>query len=149
MSAFSGSNLLETISIPAGSVLETNCFRQNVGRNPYNSVGSEKSSHLKEVTFEGKVTINGYALFWGCVNLEKVNYLSTELPEFSLDGITESNNAWSSTKAENAMGYNTRESGSNLFCVPANATYTEADLDVFTPVVFNSEYCGFTLRKTL
>ena len=149
MSAFSGCNNIEKVSIPAGSVLETNCFRQNLGRNPNNGLGSAKSTHLIEVTFEGKVIINGYAQFWGCVNLGRINYLSTELPEFSLEGITESYNAWSSTKAENAMGYNTRESGNNLFCVPANATYTETDLDVFTPVVFNSEYCGFTLSKTL
>ena len=147
--AFSGSNFIESVTIPAGSVLETNCFRQNTERNPYNALGSEKSTHLKEVTFEGKVAINGYAQFWGCVNLERINYHSSELPEFSLDGITESYNAWSSTTAENAMGYNTRESGTNIFCVPAGATYTEADLDVFTPVVFNSEYCGFTLSKTL
>ena len=149
MCAFSGCNHIEKITIPAGSVLETNCFRQNIERNPNHGLGSEKSTNLKEVTFDGKVTINGYAQFWGCVNLGRINYLSTELPEFSLDGITESYNAWSSTNAENAMGYNARESGNNLFCVPANATYTETDLDVFTPVVFNSEYCGFTLSKTL
>ena len=149
MGAFSGSNLIETISIPAGSVLETNCFRQSITRNPYSPLGREKSTHMRKVTFEGKVTINGYALFWGCLNMEKINYLSTELPDFSHEGITSSCNAWSSVNATDAMGYNTRDAGMNLFCVPANATFTESDLDMFTPVVFNPEYCGFTLSKTL
>lgn len=143
--AFSACNYLERVSIPAGSVLGTNCFRQNISR--YS--GDEVTSCLKEVTFEGKVTLNGYAQFWGCVNLERINYLSTELPEFKLDVITDDTNAWTSTTAHCAMGYNTREAGTNLFCVPANATYTEDDLDVCIPVVFNSEYCGFTLSKTL
>jgi len=148
--AFSGCNLLERVTIPAGSVLETNCFRQNLGRDAsFNKEAREKSTHLKEVTFEGKVTINGYAIFWGCLNLEKINYHSTELPEFNREGITESNSAWSSTTASKGIGYNTREAGTNLFCVPTAATYTETDLDVCVPVLFDTEFCGFTLSKTL
>ncbi len=45
--------------------------------------------------------------------------------------------------ATTALGYNTCEDGTNVFCVPASATYTKSDLDVFTLVVFNSEFCGF------
>ena len=45
--------------------------------------------------------------------------------------------------AATALGYNTCEDGTNVFCVPASATYTESDLDLFTLVVFNSEFCGF------
>ena len=147
--AFYGCNLMESISIPEGSVLESNCFMQNIGRNPNNSVGAERSTHMKEVSFEGKVTFNGYSQFYGCVNLEKVYYHSLELPGFGSAVMTASRNAWSSTTAEYAMGYNTRNAGTNLFCVPVNATYTEADLDVFEPVVFNPDYSGFTLSKSL
>lgn len=48
--------------------------------------------------------------------------------------------------ATTALGYNTCEDGTNVFCVPASATYTKSNLDVFTLVVFNSEKWGFLIR---
>lgn len=47
------------------------------------------------------------------------------------------------------IGVNYRDNGNNNFLVPANATYTEADLDMITSILFNPEYCGFTWKKFL
>ena len=45
--------------------------------------------------------------------------------------------------ATTALGYNTCEDGTNVFCVPASKKKKKSDLNVFTLVVFNSEFCGF------
>ena len=145
--AFSDCNNLETVSIPANCIVGSNAFMQGEPTR-WNDAPTTAKTSLKTAIFRGKVKFNGsYAVFWGCKNLSTIKYYSTELPDFVT--LEDNKNVWSSVTSGKSIGYNTRESGNNLFCVPANATYTEADLDVFTPVVFNSEYCGFTLSKTL
>ena len=139
--AFSNCVNVESVTIGAGCTLSTNCFRQN-----YFAGTAHNYSSLKYVTINGKVKFNGYAVFWGCVNLNTFKYNSTELPDF--EGVGETSNAWSSTTAANSIGYNTRSTG-NVFYVPSNATYSGSDLDVENSTLFNPEKCGFTISKSL
>lgn len=145
--AFCGCNKLETVSIPANCIVGLNAFRQSEAiRLNDHKVDGETS--LKTAIFRGKAKFAGhYAVFWGCKNLSTIKYYSTELPDFG--SLQEDWNAWTSVNVPNCMGYNTRESGTNMFYVPADATYTQDDLDYNQKVVFDSEYCGFTLSKTL
>ena len=139
--AFSNCVNVESVTIGAGCTLSTNCFRQN-----YFAAKPNNYSSLKSVSINGKVKFNGFAVFWGCVNLNTIKYNSTELPEF--EGVGDTSNAWSSTTAANSIGYNTRSTG-NVFYVPSNATYSESDLDVENSTLFNPEKCGFTFSKSL
>lgn len=139
--AFGNCNNVETVTIGAGCTLYTNCFRQNFSsREPY------KYSRLKTVAINGKVKLKGYAMFWGCVNLNTIKYNSTEQPDYDEIGATY--NAWSSTSATNCVGYNTRSTG-NVFYIPANATYSENELDKEKNILFNTEFSGFTLSRSL
>lgn len=166
--AFAGSMFLEEIEIPAGIIVDdnafyacdklksvvfnenctlgTNAFRQNQQMR-FNDKIYPAESCLEYVEFKGKVKFSGYAVFHSCPNLKTVKYNSTELPYFS--SMEENYNAWTSVTPSNAMGYNTRESGVNEFLVPANATYSEEQLDYLTSSVFNPENSGFTLKKIL
>lgn len=146
--AFSACNDLETLMFNGNVTLETNAFRQNVARNVKNAQSTEKYSKLKSVVFNGNVTLDGFAVFWGCTNLSSIT-LNTSEVSVKTSNLTDIQNAWSSTTAENAMGYNTRESGTNKIYAPATATFTAADLDLKQPVLFDTNYCGFSLNKTL
>lgn len=139
--AFTGADYLETITFGANCKIGTNAFRQN----QYN----KSEANLKSVTFNGKVTFGGYAVFWGCTKLSTITYNSTEAPEFDTSVITSNYNGWSSTTATNAIGYDTRSAGTNMFYVPAGATFTEGDLEMSKAVIFDSNYGGFTLSKSL
>lgn len=81
------------------------------------------------------------------MNLKTIKYNSDQLPYFP--ALEENYNAWTSVTPTYAAGYNTREDGTNEFLVPANATYTEDQLDYLTSSLFNPENGGFTLKKTL
>ena len=144
--SFYGCNNLESLVISEGCTFAANAFQQNV-QTRYNNQITTPTTSLKTVEFTGKVNFEGQAVFWGCTNLTTIKYNSTELPSFT--GIADTYNVWSSTTATNAVGYNTREDGTNMFYVPSTATFTEDDLDVMKPVLFDTEYCGFTFSKTL
>ena len=146
--AFSACNDLETLTFNGNVTLDTNAFRQNVARSVKNAQSTEKYSKLKSVVFNGNVTMNGFAVFWGCTDLSSIT-LNTSEVSVNTTNLTDAQNAWSSTTAENAIGYNTRESGTNTIYAPASATFTEADLDLLQPVLFDTDYCGFTLKKVL
>lgn len=144
--AFSSCNNLKRVVISANCTLGSNAFRQNVqARLPNNYTNAMTS--LKTVEINGKVNFDGYAVFWGCTNLSTIKYNSTELPSF--ESIPENYNAWSSTTASNYCGFSSLGTGTNEFLVPADATYTEEDLDYMTGVLFNPECGGFTLKKVL
>lgn len=146
--AFYGCNNLETVVISENCTLGSNAFRQKeVTR--WNDSPTDAVTKLKTVEFKGKVTFEGYAVFYNCLNLTTIKYNSTEVPEFGSAILSGEYNAWSSINSPYAAGANYRDNGTNEFLVPANATYTEADIDVLTPVLFNPEYCGFTLKKVL
>lgn len=166
--AFAGSMFLEELEIPAGVLVDDNAFwacdkiksvvinedctlginafRQNQQMR-YNDNIYPAESCLTSVEFKGKVKFSGYAVFHSCPNLTTIKYNSTELPYFPI--LEENYNVWTSVTPANSAGYNTREDGINKFLVPANATYTEEELDYLTGVLFNPEYSGFTLSKTL
>ena len=146
--AFTACNDLETLVFNGNCTLETNAFRQNYARQVKNDQSTEKYSKLKSVVFNGNVTLDGFAVFWGCTNLSSIT-LNTSNVSVNTSNLTDGYNAWSSTTAENAIGYNTRESGTNTIYAPATATFTEADLDLLQPVLFNTDYCGFNLKKVL
>ena len=145
--AFAQCNSLETVSIPANCTIGLNAFRQGDG-NRWNDNNLAPKTSLKTAIFRGKVNFDShYAIFWGCKNLSTIKYYSTELPNFGT--LDDEYNAWSSVTSTVSMGCNSREDGTNMFYVPSNATYTEDDLDYMKKVVFNPDYCGFTLSKSL
>lgn len=146
--AFYACNNLETVVISENCTLGSNAFRQKE-RTRWNDNFTDAVTKLKTVEFKGKVTFEGYAVFYNCLNLTTIKYNSTEVPKFGSAILSGERNAWSSTNSLYALGANYRDSGTNEFLVPANAIYTEADLDVLTPMLFNPEYCGFTLKKVL
>ena len=146
--AFSACNDLETLTFNGNITHETNAFRQNTARNVKNDQSTEKYSKLKSVVFNGNVTLDGFAVFWGCTNLSSIT-LNTSDVSVKTSNLTDTQNAWSSTTAENAIGYNTRESGTNKIYALATATFTAADQDQKQPVLFDTNYCGFSLSKTL
>lgn len=147
-SAFKACNDIETLTFNGNITLETNAFRQNSQKDIKNGENMAKYSKLKSVVFNGNVTLDGFAVFWGCTNLSSIT-LNTSEVSVKTSNLTDIQNAWSSTTAENAMGYNTRESGTNKIYAPATATFTAADLDLKQPILFDSNYCGFTLKKVL
>ena len=145
--AFSDCNNLETVSIPANCIVGLNAFRQG-DQTRWNDAPTPAKTSLTTAIFRGKVKFNGsYAVFWGCNKLSTIKYYSAELPDFGT--LEDNKNAWSSVRIESCMGYNTREQGTNMFYVPADANYTQDDIDCMQKVVFDPEYCGFTFSKTL
>ena len=166
--AFAGSMFIEEVEIPAGVLVDDNAFwacdkiksvvinegctlginafRQNQQMR-YNDNIYPAEACLTSVEFKGKVKFSGYAVFHSCPNLTTIKYNSTELPCFP--DLEENYNVWTSVTPASAAGYNTREDGTNEFLVPANATYTEKQLDYLTSSLFNPENGGFTLKKTL
>lgn len=143
LNAFSNCTGVENITIGANCILNTNCFKQNYfASKPYNY------SSLKTVTINGKITFNGYAVFWGCVNLNSITYNSPEAPVLNEEAIG-SNNPWSSLTATTAIGYNTQGTGTNIFFVPGNATYSESDIEGANNTLFNPEKCSFSISKSL
>lgn len=146
--AFSNCNNLEIVSAPANCTLGVNAFRQGEGTKMNGTNTPSGVTSLKTVIFRGKVNFNSnYAVFCGCKNLSTIKCYSTELPDFGTLG--DEYNVWSSVTAGNNMGYNSHEEGTNVFYVPADATYSEDDLDCNKNVVFDPDFCGFTLSKTL
>ena len=102
---------------------------------------------MSDIEFKGRVKFSGFAVFHSCPNLTTIKYNSTELPIFPV--WEDKYNAWTSVTPATSAGYNTREDGINEFLVPANATYTEEELDYLKSSLFNPENGGFTLKKTL
>ena len=146
LEAFIACNNLRRIVISDGCTLGTNAFRQNQ-QTRYLDGQTEAKSCLETVEINGKVKFAGYAVFHSCPNLKTIKYNSDQLPYFPV--LEENYNAWTSVTPTYAAGYNTREDGTNEFLVPANATYTEEQLDYLTSSLFNPENGGFTLKKTL
>lgn len=166
--AFAGSMFIEEVEIPAGVLVDDNAFwacdkiksvvinegctlginafRQNQQMR-YNDNIYPAEACLTSVEFKGKVKFSGYAVFHSCPNLTTIKYNSTELPYFP--DLEENYNVWTSVTPVSSAGYNTREDGINEFLVPANATYSEEELDYLTSSLFNPENGGFTLKKTL
>lgn len=166
--AFAGSMFIEDVEIPAGVLVDenaffacdkiksvvinenctlgTNAFRQNQ-QMLYNDQIYPAESCLTSVEFKGRVKFSGFAVFHSCPNLTTIKYNSTELPIFPV--WEDKYNAWTSVTPASSAGYNTREDGINEFLVPANATYTEDELDYLKSSLFNPENGGFTLKKTL
>lgn len=141
--AFSNCVNVSTITIGSGCTLGTNCFAQNqMSAKPYNY------STLESVTINGKMTIAGYAVFYGCVNLNAIKYNSAEAPVLD-EELIGNNNPWSSLTATYAVGYNNHTAGSNMFYVPSNATYSETEIEGANSTLFNTDKCGFTLSKSL
>jgi len=146
MEAFIACNNIRRVVISEGCTLGTNAFRQNQATRYLDGPGEAKSC-LETVEINGKVKFAGFAVFHSCPNLKTIKYNSAELPYFST--LEENYNAWTSVTPASAAGYNTREDGTNEFLVPANATYTEEQLDYLSSSLFNPENGGFTLKKTL
>lgn len=144
--AFWACNKVKSVVINENCTLGINAFRQNQ-QTRYNNTAYPAESCLTSVEFKGKVKFSGYAVFHSCPNLTTIKYNSTELPYFPV--LEENYNVWTSVTAATSAGHNTCAEGINEFLVPANATYTEEQLDYLTGVLFHPDYGGFTLKKVL
>lgn len=147
LSAFDGCNNVRSIVIPAGCRIGVNAFKQNAITRTKDDTTTTPFTNLESIEIKGKVTLAGQAIFWGCTKVNRIVYNSLEAPE--IENVINTYNAWSSTTASYSLGYENKDNGTNMFYVPAGATYSESDIDLNKAMLFSADGGGFTLSKSL
>lgn len=104
---------------------------------PYNVC--EWAESLEEVYLPSTLLEVGNSAFGGCANLKKITVRSKVSPTWS--------SSCFGTSGSNLTGYNTRNTGENLFIVPAGSE--ESYESALPSVLLDKNKCGFTMKTSI